>query len=58
MLLWSSALDLGLVFAVARHLYFVGFGRHLEGEVTEVQLPLTLIGLLACPAYHKGDPTP
>ncbi|OEH79209.1 ribosomal l25 family protein [Cyclospora cayetanensis] len=39
---------------LARHLYFVGFERHVEGKLTEVSLPLTLVGLLACPAYHKG----
>lgn len=39
---------------LARRLYFVGFERHVPGSVTEVQLPLTLVGLLACPAYHQG----
>lgn len=40
---------------MARHLYFVVFERHVQGSVTEVQLPLTMVGLLACPAYHEGE---
>ncbi|KAL8439618.1 hypothetical protein Efla_003831 [Eimeria flavescens] len=41
---------------LSRRLYFVAFERHLAGSLTEVSIPLTLVGLLACPAYHQGDP--
>ncbi|PFH34361.1 ribosomal l25 family protein [Besnoitia besnoiti] len=40
--------------AVARRLYFVKFERHVPGKISEVDVPTTMVGLLACPAYQKG----
>ncbi|CBZ55315.1 conserved hypothetical protein [Neospora caninum Liverpool] len=39
---------------VARRLYFVKFERHVEGKISEVDIPTTMVGLLACPAYQRG----
>ncbi|PHJ22732.1 ribosomal l25 family protein [Cystoisospora suis] len=40
--------------AVAKRLYFVKFQRHVPGKITEVDVPTTMVGLLACPAYQRG----
>ncbi|CEM21984.1 unnamed protein product [Vitrella brassicaformis CCMP3155] len=37
-----------------KHLYFVKFQRHVPGRMTQVSIPVSLIGLLGCPAYLKG----
>ena len=37
-----------------RELHFVKFSRHVPGKVTAVELPITLTGLLACPATLQG----
>ncbi|KEP65955.1 UNVERIFIED_CONTAM: ribosomal l25 family protein [Hammondia hammondi] len=39
---------------VARRLYFVKFERHVAGKISEVDIPTTMVGLLACPAYQRG----
>eukprot|EP00920_Eleutheroschizon_duboscqi_P006878 GHVT01016028.1.p1 GENE.GHVT01016028.1~~GHVT01016028.1.p1 ORF type:complete len:321 (-),score=49.15 GHVT01016028.1:857-1819(-) len=39
---------------VERSIYFVRFARHIPGQITSVKIPLTLHGLLACPAYLNG----
>ncbi|AFZ78936.1 hypothetical protein BEWA_017770 [Theileria equi strain WA] len=39
---------------VEKSLYFLKFKRHIEGEISEVDIPCTLIGLMASPAYLKG----
>ncbi|ORM42386.1 putative aspartate aminotransferase [Babesia sp. Xinjiang] len=35
-------------------LYFVKFARHVEGHISEVDIPCSVVGLLASPAYLKG----
>jgi len=37
-----------------RELFFVKFARHIPGKVTCVDLPITLTGLLGCPATLQG----
>ncbi|KAK1443994.1 hypothetical protein BgAZ_208700 [Babesia gibsoni] len=39
---------------VEKTLYFVKFNRHVEGQITEVDIPCSVVGLLASPAYLKG----
>lgn len=39
---------------VEKCLYFVKFSRHVEGQITEVDIPCSIVGLLASPAYLKG----
>ncbi|GIX63449.1 aspartate aminotransferase [Babesia caballi] len=39
---------------VEKALYFVRFARQVEGQITEVDIPCTVVGLLASPAYLKG----
>lgn len=37
-----------------RELFFLKLARHIPGKVTTVDLPITLTGLLACPATLRG----
>jgi hypothetical protein len=37
-----------------RELTFLKLARHVEGKVTTVDLPVSLVGLLGCPATHQG----
>jgi len=37
-----------------RELHFIKLARHVPGKVTNVQLPISLTGLLACPATLQG----
>ncbi|XP_952657.1 uncharacterized protein TA13025 [Theileria annulata] len=39
---------------VEKVLYFIKFKRHVEGRITEVNIPCTITGLFASPAYLKG----
>ncbi|UVC49836.1 hypothetical protein MACK_003448 [Theileria orientalis] len=37
-----------------KSIYFIRFKRHIEGQISEVDIPCTLVGLMASPAYLKG----
>lgn len=37
-----------------RELHFLKLARHVPGKVTQLELPVTLTGLLACPATLQG----
>ncbi|EDO08647.1 large subunit ribosomal protein L25 [Babesia bovis T2Bo] len=39
---------------IEKVLYFVKFARHVEGEISEVDIPCSVVGLMASPAYLKG----
>ncbi|KAK2195281.1 bifunctional Ribosomal protein L25-Gln-tRNA synthetase [Babesia duncani] len=40
--------------ALERQIYFMKFKRHVPGTISEVDIPCTMVGLLASPAYLKG----
>ncbi|GFE55150.1 ribosomal protein L25 [Babesia ovis] len=40
--------------AIEKVLYFVKFARHVEGEISEVDIPCSVVGLMASPAYLRG----
>lgn len=39
---------------VAKHLWYLKMKRLAPDQLTEVDLPLTMVGLLGCPAYLQG----
>lgn len=39
---------------IEKHIYFLKFARVVPNEVTELNIPCSLVGLIGCPAYING----
>ncbi|SBS81902.1 ribosomal L25-like protein, partial [Plasmodium malariae] len=37
-----------------KHIYFLKFARVVENQVTEINIPCSIVGLIGCPAYING----
>ncbi|CDO62717.1 conserved Plasmodium protein, unknown function [Plasmodium reichenowi] len=39
---------------IEKHIYFLKFARVVENQITEINVPCSIIGLIGCPAYING----
>ncbi|ANQ06175.1 Ribosomal L25-like protein [Plasmodium coatneyi] len=39
---------------VEKHIYFLKFARVVKNQVTELNIPCSIVGLIGCPAYVNG----